>query len=84
MLLGAEPKYALMELSIAVWIDPSDLRARRLLSAGLAAARLDPQALRNLEELERRDPEWTSDPELADLDRELRRRNGTAADVTTR
>ena len=31
LLLPTQPKYAMMELSVAVWLDPDDLASRRLL-----------------------------------------------------
>ena len=73
LLLGSQPKYALLELSVAVWLNPEDLRTRRLLTAGLARARLDDSALRNLEAIEARDVLWRSDPELVRLDTSLRK-----------
>ena len=73
LLLPSQPKYALLELSVAVWLNPEDLRTRRLLTAGLARARLDGSALRHLEAIEAREALWRSDPELVRLDADLRK-----------
>jgi hypothetical protein len=72
LLLPAQPKYALLELSVAVWLDPAALRPRRLLVRGLADAKLRESALRQLDALETRYVAWRSEPELVRLDRELR------------
>jgi hypothetical protein len=72
LLMNEQPKYALLELSVAVWLDPAALRPRRLLVRGLAQARLEATALRQLEALELRYVGWRSERELVDLDRELR------------
>ena len=81
LLLPSQPKYGLMELSVAVWLNPEDLRTRRLLAAGLARARLEGPALRHLEAIEARDPGWRFDPGLIALDRQLR--GGSAAAAAT-
>jgi len=76
LLLPSQPKYGMLELSVAVWLNPADLRTRRLLVAGLTRARLDQAALRHLDEIEAHDPAWRSDAELARLDDEVRHRTG--------
>jgi hypothetical protein len=77
LLMDRQPKYALMELSVAAALDPADLRVRRMLAGGLARARLDAAALRHLEALEARDPAWRSDAGLVRLDAALRERTGS-------
>jgi hypothetical protein len=72
LLLPLQPKYAMMELSVAAWLDPEDLESRRLLVRALSRARLDAAALRHLEEIERGDAAWRRDPELRAIDHELR------------
>ena len=76
LLLPAQPKYGMLELSVAVWLNPEDLRTSRMLLAALARARLDEAALRHLEAIEAREPGWHSDAELVALDREVRGRTG--------
>lgn len=53
LLLPRNPKYAVLELKIASWLDPRDAPTRLALVEGLASARLDAAARRELRELER-------------------------------
>ena len=73
LLLPTQPKYGMMELSVATWLDPGDLDSQRRLVPALTRARLDVAALRHLEEIERRDAAWRNDPRLREIDRDLRR-----------
>jgi hypothetical protein len=41
LLEGRQPKYALLELKVAAFLNPNDIRARKHLVTGLSAARLD-------------------------------------------
>jgi hypothetical protein len=81
LLLEERPKYATLELKVASWLKPEDWRARRFLTLGLAAARLDDAARRELEALMRVYPEWRNDSVLVDVARVLDRRNTGGATV---
>ncbi len=72
LMLASQPKYALLELSVAAWLDPADMRAHRLLAFGLARARLEAPARRHLEAIQAREVAWRSDSALVRLDAELR------------
>jgi tetratricopeptide (TPR) repeat protein len=64
LLFDREPKYALLELNVAVALDPSDLDSRRLLARGLSRLGMHEPALANVEELWGEDPSLRSDPDL--------------------
>lgn len=64
---GVHSKYALLETLVASRLDPGDWLARRDLIAGLAEARLDDVARRQLAEWHRRHPDMP-DPHIAQLD----------------
>lgn len=49
LLLPRRPKYGVLELKVAAWLDPRDVPTRIALAAALAAARLDGAARRELE-----------------------------------
>ena len=61
LLLPVNTKYALLETLVASRLDPDDWLARLDLAAGLAAARLDDGARRQLDELLRRHPDLATD-----------------------
>jgi hypothetical protein len=60
-------KYALLELTVGVWLEPDDAAARRALALGLGEARLDAGAARQLAALAALDPGWRRDAELRAL-----------------
>lgn len=62
-------KWALLETKVAAWLKPDDWLAKRDLAAGLAAARLDAQALREFEAAKRIHPRWRSDSTMLELER---------------
>jgi hypothetical protein len=68
-------KFALLEAKVAVYLAPGDWRARRDLSEGLVAARLDEPARHALESLKRIYPEWASDSLVVRLERTLGERD---------
>jgi hypothetical protein len=74
-------KYALLELKVATFLNPRDLRARRHLFAGLVEVRLDDAARRELDALVRLDPSRDSDSTVARARRTLDRRSGTGMTV---
>lgn len=79
-LLQAErPKYAMLELKVAGWLDPTDYLTRRALALGLAAARLDEPARREFAALERVYPEWKSDSLVVKARRGLGSRTAAVA-----
>jgi len=69
-------KYGLLELKVAVFLNPRDLRARHDLVRGLVEVRLDEAARKALEELARVDPGWARDSTLAHAARTLDLRTG--------
>lgn len=71
LLAPIQPKYAMLELTVAVWLKPNDWIARRALTLALGEARLDESAARELEALEPLYPEWREDPRVAALERRL-------------
>lgn len=66
LLLPRRPKYGVLELKIAAWLDPRDAATRLVLAEGLASASLDDAARRELAALERLRPAG-SDSVLARL-----------------
>jgi len=81
-LLGpGQPKYAMLELKVAAWLDPADGSSRRDLVRRLVAARLDEPARRELEALERVYPAWRSDTALAGAARTLEQRSDRGKSV---
>jgi hypothetical protein len=75
-LLSAErPKYAMLELKVATWLQPNNVEARRDLLVGLSAARLDDAARRELSTLMDLYPEWRSDSMVVRARRDLDRRS---------
>ena len=71
LLLARQPKYAMMELSVATWLKPVDWEARRALTLALFDARLEAPAARHLERLKRDLPGWATDRALARVDSAL-------------
>jgi hypothetical protein len=65
LLLQDRPKYALLELKVAIWLNPQDWVARRDLVTGLVGQRLDDLAWTELAALERVEPGARRDPVLA-------------------
>jgi tetratricopeptide (TPR) repeat protein len=74
LLLPSHPKYGLLELLVAVRLDPEDWLARRDLALELVRSRQDEQAWRELGRLAASRPDWRSDPALAAAARELEQR----------
>ena len=62
LLLARQPKYAMLELKVATFLNPDDWLSRRALLAALLDARLEEAARRELESLSSRHPELGSDP----------------------
>jgi hypothetical protein len=81
LLLATRPKYGLLELKIAATLKPDDWLARRDIVLGLAAERLDPQALTELAALKRVYPGWERDSLLARTIEMLGRRSDTGRPV---
>ncbi len=75
LLLRERPKYGLLELMVATWLRPDDRDSRRLMVIGLTAQQLDTQARAQLARLEKLDPGWRRDPELAAVARTLDERS---------
>lgn len=71
LLVAAQPKYGMLELKVASWLNPRDLDTRRQFVAALERARLDDPARRELEALKRDDPEWSADSTSVAVDRAL-------------
>jgi hypothetical protein len=71
LLAPNQPKYAMLELTVAVWLKPNDWIARRALALALGNAHLDQGAARELEALKPLYPEWREDPLVAQLERRL-------------
>lgn len=67
LLLPRRPKYAVLELKIAAWLDPRDTPTRLALAEGLAAARLGDAARREIESLAGRPLPAGGDSALARL-----------------
>jgi hypothetical protein len=61
----------MLELTVAVWLKPSDWIARRGLALALGDSHLDDGAARELEALKPLYPEWREDPRVARLERRL-------------
>jgi hypothetical protein len=61
LLLGRSPKYGVLELKVASWLDPADAPTRLELIRGLAAANLGDAARRELDALIRRRPDLADD-----------------------
>ncbi len=74
-------KYGLLELKVAAFLDPRDLRARRHLARGLVEVRLDDAARAAFDELALIDPGWARDSTLARARRTLDLRSGAGAAV---
>ena len=71
LLVPNQPKYAMLELTVAVWLKPNDWIARRALALALGNAHLDQSAARELDALKPLYPEWREDPLVAQLERRL-------------
>ena len=71
-------KYGLLELKVAAFLNPRDLRARHDLVRGLVEVRLDEAARAAFEELARVDPGWARDSTLAHARRTLDLRTGAS------
>ncbi len=74
-------KYALLELKVAAFLNPRDLRARHHLVRGLVEVRLDDPAREAFAELARLDPGWSRDPSLVELKRTLDARSNAGLSV---
>lgn len=74
LMMPVRPKYGMLELQAAVWLDPKDWLARRELFAGLVAARLDESARHVFDGLQAIHPDWRADSTLAPAIRALDRR----------
>ncbi len=74
-------KYGLLELKVAAFLNPRDLRARHHLFRGLVEVRLDEAARGVFEELARVDPGWARDSTLAHARRTLDLRSGAGMSV---
>jgi hypothetical protein len=81
LLAARRPKYATLELKVASWLKPQDWMARRALALGLAAARLDDAARRELEALASIYPEWRSDSAIVQTWRQIERRNASGTTI---
>jgi tetratricopeptide (TPR) repeat protein len=64
LLIAREPKYALLELQVALFLDPTDSTSRRRLAIGLARLGLLEQVVRQIEDLWSRYPSLRADREL--------------------
>jgi hypothetical protein len=83
-LLGPRsPKFALLETKVAARLDPRDWLARRDLVDGLARARLDEVARRELEALQAIEPRWRQDSVTVGLARTLADRAPASATVAS-
>ena len=71
-------KYGLLELKVAAFLNPRNLRARHDLVRGLVEVRLDEAARAAFEELARVDPGWARDSTLAQAMRTLDLRTGAS------
>jgi len=74
-------KYGLLELKVAAFLNPRDLRARRDLVRGLVEVRLDEAARDAFAELARADRGWASDSTVAQARRTLDMRSGAGTSV---
>jgi tetratricopeptide (TPR) repeat protein len=81
LLLNKQPKYAMLELKVATWLQPRDWMALRALSLALVNARLDDQARQTLEALEQIYPEWRADTAVARARQTLGRRSAAGSRV---
>ena len=73
--MPGSPKYAMLELKVATWLQPRDWIALRAFSLALVDARLDDQARRAFEGLEKIYPEWRGDSVLVGARQTLERRS---------
>jgi hypothetical protein len=74
-------KYGLLELKVAAFLNPRDIRARHHLVRGLVEVRLDEAARAALAELAGVDPGWARDSTTAQAGRVLETRSGAGATV---
>ncbi len=81
LLFEREPKYALLELKVAAWLDAEDLSSRRMLALGLSRLGMHEQARAQLEELLARAPEWRADAALQAAQRRAGMSGSTGIDV---
>ena len=79
LLLSSSPKYALLELKVATFLNPDDWLSRRALLGGLLDARLEESARHELEALMSRHPELGADPTVMRARRALG--SGRGSDV---
>ena len=71
LLLPHQPKYGMLELKVATFLNPDDWLSRRALLGALLDAHLEEPARRELEALMSRHPELGSDPVVLRARREL-------------
>jgi hypothetical protein len=71
LLVGAQPKYGMLELKTAAWLKPTDPLVRRDYVLALERARLDDAARKELAALKEMFPEWRADSALVRADRAL-------------
>jgi hypothetical protein len=75
LMLRGNPKYGLLELSVATWLRPEDLVSQRALVIGFGQQRLDEQARAHLAKIQAIDPGWRRDTTLAAVAREMDERS---------
>jgi len=75
LMMRGNPKYGLLELSVATWLKPDDRESQRALVIGFAGERLDEQARAHLARIAAMDPEWRRDTTLAAVARQMDERS---------
>ncbi|MFI5371932.1 MAG: hypothetical protein ACHQ52_10270 [Candidatus Eisenbacteria bacterium] len=75
LMMRTNPKYGLLELSVATWLRPGDRDSQRALAIGFAVQRLDAQAGVLRAGLAAIDPGWRRDTTLAKVARVLDERS---------
>ena len=81
LLLARQPKYAMLELEVATFLNPDDWLARRALLAALLDANLEAATRRQLEAILSRHPELGADPVVMRARRILGPAESPGADV---
>ena len=81
LLLARQPKYAMLELKVATFLNPDDWLSRRALLAALLDARLETAARQELEAILSRHPELGADPVVMRARRALETAEAPAAEV---
>ena len=76
-------KYALLETKVAAELKPDDWLARRDLAAGLADARLDESATRELERVKAALPTWRDDSTTLRIERQIAVRRAPGSGIAT-